>query len=31
MKLDQIKNNTNLVNAVDWEMTPIEAIALHLE
>lgn len=31
MKLDDIKKNTGLVNAVDWEMTPEEAIALHLE
>ncbi len=26
-----IKNDLSIVNAVDWEMTPEEAIALHLE
>ncbi|MCP4020897.1 MAG: hypothetical protein GY729_03565 [Desulfobacteraceae bacterium] len=31
MKLDEIKNNFDLINSVDWEMTPEEAIALHLE
>jgi hypothetical protein len=31
MHIHEIKNNYNLVNAVDWEMTPEEAIALHLE
>jgi hypothetical protein len=31
MNLHDIKNDYNLVNAVDWEMTPEEAIALHLE
>ena len=31
MKLKDIKNNFDLVNSVDWEMTPEEAIALHLE
>jgi hypothetical protein len=31
MKLGDIKKNYNLVNSVDWEMTPEEAIALHLE
>ncbi|MCK5835990.1 MAG: hypothetical protein KAH09_01875 [Desulfobacula sp.] len=31
MNLHDIKTDYNLVNAVDWEMTPEEAIALHLE
>lgn len=31
MKIHEIKDNFNLVNSVDWEMTPEEAIALHLE
>lgn len=31
MRLGDIKKNYNLVNSVDWEMTPEEAIALHLE
>jgi len=31
MNLYEIKDNYNLVNSVDWEMTPEEAIALHLE
>ncbi len=31
MNIHEIKNNYNLVNSVDWEMTPEEAIALHLE
>ena len=31
MNLHDIKNNYNLVNSVDWNMTPEEAIALHLE
>ena len=31
MNIDEIKNNYNLVNSVDWDMTPEEAIALHLE
>ena len=31
MNIHEIKNNFNLVNSVDWEMTPEEAIALHLE
>lgn len=31
MRLHEIKDNFNLVNSVDWEMTPEEAIALHLE
>ncbi len=31
MNIDEIKDNYNLVNSVDWDMTPEEAIALHLE
>jgi hypothetical protein len=31
MNLHEIKKNWDLVNSVDWEMTPEEAIALHLE
>lgn len=31
MTLNDIKNNYNLLYSIDWEMTPEEAIALHLE
>jgi len=31
MRLHEIRKNYNLLNSVDWEMTPEEAIALHLE
>ncbi len=31
MRLKDIKNDLDIVNAVNWEMTPEEAIALHLE
>ncbi len=31
MNIHEIKDDYNLVNSVDWEMTPEEAIALHLE
>jgi len=31
MNLHEIKDNFDLVNSVDWDMTPEEAIALHLE
>jgi len=31
MTLHEIKLNYNLINSVDWDMTPEEAIALHLE
>lgn len=31
MRLEDIKHNLDIVNAVNWEMTPEEAIALHLE
>ncbi|WP_457552081.1 DVU0772 family protein [Desulfobacula sp.] len=31
MNICEIKHNLDLINSVDWEMTPEEAIALHLE
>jgi len=31
MKMYEIKEDFDLVSSVDWEMTPEEAIALHLE
>lgn len=31
MRLEEIKKDLDIVNSVDWEMTPEEAIALHLE
>jgi len=31
MRLDDIKNNTALLNAIDWDMTPEEAVRLYLE
>lgn len=31
MSIKDIKKNYDLINSVDWEMTPEEAIALHLE
>jgi hypothetical protein len=31
MKLEEIKNDKALLNAIDWEMTPEEAIRLYLE
>lgn len=31
LTLAEIKQDTNLINTIDWEMTPEEAIALHLE
>jgi len=31
MNIHEIKDNFDLVNSVNWEMTPEEAIALHLE
>jgi len=31
MNLEQIKSNRNLVNAIDWDMTPEEAVRLYLE
>lgn len=29
--LDKIKQNTKLLDAIDWEMTPEEAVRLYLE
>lgn len=31
MQLDDIKKNTDLVNSIDWDMTPEEAVRLYLE
>jgi hypothetical protein len=31
MKIEDLKHNLNIVNSIDWDMTPEEAIALHLE
>ena len=31
MSLSDIKKDFHLINSVDWDMTPEEAIALHLE
>jgi hypothetical protein len=31
MKLQDIKQNSDLLNAIDWEMTPEEAVRLYLE
>ena len=31
MKLKDIKEDRNLVNAIDWDMTPEEAVRLYLE
>ena len=31
MKLDDIKNNQRLVDLIDWDMTPEEAVRLYLE
>ena len=31
MQLDEIKNDRDLVNAIDWDMTPEEAVRLYLE
>ena len=31
MNLNDIKKNLDIINSVDWNMTPEEAIALHLE
>ncbi|MFP4444932.1 MAG: DVU0772 family protein [Desulfosudaceae bacterium] len=30
-KLEQLKQNRSLVNAIDWDMTPEEAVRLYLE
>jgi hypothetical protein len=31
MSLEEIKRNSDLVNSIDWEMTPEEAVRLYLE
>ena len=31
MRLKDIKQNSDLLNAIDWEMTPEEAVRLYLE
>jgi len=31
MQLQDIKKNADLLNAIDWEMTPEEAVRLYLE
>lgn len=31
MNIDELKNNWDIINSVDWTMTPEEAISLHLE
>lgn len=31
MKLDEIRKDFDLVNAIDWDMTPEEAVRLYLE
>ncbi len=31
MNLEEIKRNRDLVNSIDWEMTPEEAVRLYLE
>jgi len=31
LKLDDIRQNINLLNAIDWDMTPEEAVRLYLE
>jgi len=31
MSLDDIRSNRDLVNSIDWEMTPEEAVRLYLE
>ncbi len=31
MTFEELKQNYDLINSVNWEMTPEEAIALHLE
>lgn len=31
MNLEEIKRDTDLVNSIDWEMTPEEAVRLYLE
>jgi hypothetical protein len=31
MKLDDIKKDQHLINVIDWDMTPEEAVRLYLE
>jgi hypothetical protein len=31
MQLEDIRNNKELLNAIDWDMTPEEAVRLYLE
>jgi hypothetical protein len=31
MTLEQVRHNQDLVNAIDWDMTPEEAVTLYLE
>jgi len=31
MELNEIKQDRNLINSIDWEMTPEEAVRLYLE
>lgn len=31
MNLEEIKKNQDLINAIDWEMTPEDAVTLYLE
>jgi hypothetical protein len=31
MRLEDIRNNQDLMNAIDWDMTPEEAVRLYLE
>ena len=31
MNLEDVKQDLNLVNAIDWEMTPEDAVTLYLE
>jgi len=31
MDLDELKKNSELIDAIDWEMTPEEAVRLYLE
>lgn len=31
MNIDDIKKNTGLLNSIDWDMTPEEAVRLYLE
>jgi len=31
MRLEDIRDNEDLLNAIDWDMTPEEAVRLYLE